>query len=335
MRAGINLAICLAMGTMAIACTSDDSSGFTNADDLLVTEVYAGLVGPTQQVVVDQQTLLVGQLNGGESEAVGQVLEIDLDSGEVSVLFEGLDKPTGVLLVDSEVWVMEKTRLARGPRAGGNLETVVGGLANNGRSQGTLTLTPEGKVLFNTSGSRAGAELVEGSGRLWLADPDTGEVVELASGFKHSYAHTFDGDANLWTTEMSDGRYDGDVPVDEVVAVVNGVNHGWPVCVGDNRPVAELGASEDTCDGIPPSHAVFAPGATPTSIVVSPFDPGQLLVALWNEQRVISIPRDAGAVPHQPTTFLNDLVNPQHMVAVGDELWLTEFGKGRILKISA
>lgn len=288
----------------------------------VVEVVVEDLDGPTQ-FVFDGDDLIVAQLNGGENDGTGQVIEIAAD-GSRRVLFDNLDKPTGVLVREDEIWVMERTSLSRGPRDGGTLAVVVDGLPNNGRSQGTLTLTPDDRVLFDTSGAHRGGVVVERSGRLWTATGD-GVVTEYASGFKHAYAHVFDRTGALWTTEVSDGRFDGVPPADEVVAVTEGRDHGWPGCVGNNRPVAEFGVTD--CGDVPGSQAVFDPGATPTGIVVSPFDEDQLLVALWVTGQLVSVPLDPAAASR---VIVDELSSPQHLVVHEGRLYVSEFGRNRI-----
>lgn len=323
-------------GAGVAACTDDRSPAAEPArpgGQLGVVEVVADdLDGPTQ-FVFDRGDLIVAQLNGGENDGTGQILEVG-PSGDRRVLYDNLDKPTGVLVRGDEIWIMERTRLSRGPRDGGPLTVVADQLPNNGRSQGTLTLTPDGDVLFNTSGAQRDGMVRDRSGRLWVAFLDgdeTGDAVtvaEYAAGFKHAYAHVFGPDGTLWTTEVSDGRFDGQAPADEVVAVTPGVDHGWPRCVGDNRPVIDFGVTD--CSGIPSSLAVFDPGATPTGIIVSPFNPERLLVALWVTGQVVAVPVDGDG---SPTVVIDRLLSPQHLVADGGLLYLAEFGQNRIVRL--
>ncbi len=325
--------------------------------------VHDGLVGPTQFVVLDDGTFIVAAINGGENDRRGQIVSIDARSGDTTVLRDGLDKPTGVAVLDGELWVMERDRLTRSPLPDINpdgtegaaavdvegeveVEVVADDLPSNGRSEGTLTVTPDGSILFDTSGSKRGDAVVDGSGRLFTVDPAVrpGSPVELASGFKHAYAHVFDDDGVLWTTEMTDGSFDGQPGADELVAVRLGADHGWPRCVGDNRPVREFGGDPETCAEAPGSAAVFAPGATPTSVAVSPFEPATLLVALWNEDRIVRVPigrtddDEAQATEADPTAWtdlVTDVERPQHLVTSGDAVYVTEFGTGRILRLTA
>ena len=202
-----------------------------------VTELRSGLVGPSQISPGPDGQLLVAQLNGGEGDGTGQVLLLDPDSdAEPTVLFDGLQKPTGVALLGDDVWVMEERTLSRGPAVGGELEVVLDDLPYNGRSEGTLSTTPDGRLLYNTSGTIDGTAAAEGSGTLWALAPG-GEPEVIARGFKHAYARTYDDDGTLWQTEMSDGTYDGEPAPDELVAVAEGDDFGWPRCIGDGVPV--------------------------------------------------------------------------------------------------
>ena len=92
-------------------------------------------------------------------------------------------------------------------------------------------------------------------------------------------------------------------------------------------------ADDAACESTPRSHALFEPGATPTSVVVAPWDPDLLVVALWNRGEVVAVPRSAADAPHRPEVLLAGLDNPQHLLADGDRLLLTEFSGGRILEI--
>lgn len=298
-----------------------------------VTEVVSGLRGPTQVALHPDGRLLVAELNGGESEGVGRVIAVGEDDGAVEVLFDGLLTPTGVAVLGDEIWVMEERTLSRGPITGGQLVAVLTELPFNGRSETTLTTTPRGTLLYGTTGSISGGEPLTGSGVLWELDPD-GEPTAVSTGFKNAYAHTYDPDGVLWVTEISDGRFDGGPAPDELVAVTPGVDHQWPRCIGDRTPVDQYGGDEATCAAGPRSHAVFAPGATPTSVAVAPWDTETLLVALWVEGRVVAVPRTVEGIPHEPVDAITGDLRPQHLLVDSDRLLVVDFDGGRILSVS-
>jgi glucose/arabinose dehydrogenase len=326
------LALALAPAT---ACVADEAAiDIGQPEGFSVSEVVTGLEGPTQIANAPDGRLLVAQLNGGESDGTGQILAVDLE-GQAGreVLFSDLDKPTGVEVLGGEVWVMEQNRLSRGPLEGGELEVVLDDLPFNGRSEGTLTVTADGELLYDTSGRLASGEPVDGSGTLLSLRPGE-EPVVVATGLKHAYARTFDEEGNLWQTEVSDGTFDGEPAPDELMLVEPGDDFGWPRCVGDRTPVAERGGSEAICRSAAPSHALFPPGSTPTSVAPAPWDPDRLLVALWNEGLIVGVSRSA-VPPVEPEPFATGIERPQHLLVDGDRLLVSDHGGGRILAIAA
>ncbi len=315
------------------AVTDGRLDGISVRPGLEVEVVVDGLRGPTQFLVMADGSYLVAEINGGENDGDGRVVQVD-SGGTHTVVLSGLDKPTGIALVGQELWVMERDRLTRGP-IGGDRVVVAEDLPNNGRSEGTLTVLPDGRVLFDTSGSKRGSTVLDGSGRLFTVDPAAPDAapVEYASGFKHAYAHAVDEAGILWTTEMTDGRFDELPAADEVVAVVPGEDHGWPRCVGDNRAVAEFGGTPELCAMVPASQAVFTPSATPTGLAVSPFSVDTLWVALWNERRVVAVAADPSERPAPIGDVLTGLDRPQHLVTIDGAALLSDFGAGTILRI--
>lgn len=196
------------------------------------------------------------------------------------------------------------------------------GLPNNGRSNGTLTVTPNGRYLYETSGSRRIPE----SGRLWEYNPATGESRELASGLKNAYAHVFDGNGRLFITEVADGTVEDVTFPGEINLVVEGANFGWPTCYG-----RELAGPD--CDGVRPAVAVLPEHSTPTGITQSPFAADTLLVALWVTGEVVEIPLtfegDNSVGEKRP--FIQNMQNPQHLITQPDgSVWISEYATGTI-----
>ncbi len=328
------LAVVLVAVLISTSCSADDApsvEGVTVPDGFEVVEVFDGLSSPTQIGPGVDGSLLVAQLNGGENDQLGQVLVVDLDDRSTRVIYNDLDKPTGVALLGDEIYVMERDKLSVGSLDAEPLEVVVDELPTNGRSEGTLTVTPDQTLLFNTSGSMSDGEVVEDSGQLWELQPG-GSPQVLATGFKNAYAHHVDDSGEVWVTEVSDGLFDGAPAADEVVVVTDGIDGGWPRCVGDQRPVVEFGGDQQSCANTARSLAVFEPGATPTSIAAAPWGDDQLLAALWNEGRVALL-EVGGERPVQVETMLEGVDHPQHLLAVGESVLVTDPDAGRILSI--
>lgn len=312
-------------------CASDrlgDGSGF------VVRDVAAGLQQPTQVIPLTDGRLLVAQLSGAENDKTGSVVAIDPDKPDsVEIWFEDLDKPTGLAVVDDTVWIMERRRLSRGPIGGGPTEVVLPGLEYNGRSEGTLTVH-DGRLLFNTSGRRDGKERRPGSATIWEFDPATAELTEVAVGIQNAYARVVELDGTILSTDIYAGS-DEAAFADALVAVRAGDDLGWPQCAASGDAVASFGGTAESCATRVQPLAVFSTGATPTSIDVLPWDTDTLAVALWSTGQVVLVPRAATATPQRSFEVLYDgFERPQHVVTVGDELFVVDHASGRIVAIS-
>lgn len=310
------------------------------AAGLRIELVATGFDRPTQLVAAGEGRFAVAQLAGGENDASGQVLLLDSVFAERSVIQQGLDKPTGIAVVGDRLFVQERNRLGvTSLGRGAPIETVVDDMPNNGRSQGSLTVTDDGALLFDTSGAKRGAERVEGSGILWrLAEPLDwrGTAPEaFAFGFKHAYAHTATTDGRVFSVEMSDGTFDGRRASDELVVIESGDDAGWPFCVDDNRPVTEFGGTAAACAPLPRSHALFGPGATPTAVVVAPWDAGMLLVALWIPGRIVAVPTEPGEEPHRGEVIVEGIESPQSLLVDGDRVLVVDHATGSIYALTA
>lgn len=354
-RAALAASLAVLIAVLA-ACGSDQEAGSLDGivvpEGYEVSEVVSGLDGPTQIQVLDDGRLLVAQLNGDEGKAVGQVLRVDPETGDREVIADDLVSPTGVAAVGDDLWVMERRRLSHGSLTSGDLETVLDDLPFNGRSEGTLTPLDDGRLLYHTSGSISSGRATEGSGTVWVIDAaavtegSAADPQPVAIGFKNAYARVVTPDGALWLTEVADGTFDGEQAPDELVAVPKAaleaaVDHGpadpadggWPRCVGDRRPVVEFGGTAETCADTLGAAAVFEPGATPTSVAVPPWDDDTLLVALWNDGKIVSVPADASGHSVEPTTWMTGVDHPQHLEVDGQRLLVVDFTAGRILGV--
>ena len=285
--------------------------------------------------------LWLTQLAGGENAGQGQVVAIELETGEREVLLTDLSKPTGLAVLDANLWLASSNNLLRAPISDtgvGTPEVVLEDLPFNGRSNGTLTVTPDGNLLFETSGRRQGNEAQEGSGTLWELEPtNPTEPAPLATGLKGAYAHAFDADGNLFTTEIGDDPVNGQAPPDELNLVVSGGNYGWPQCFGEQQPAENYGGTEEACQETLSPLALFAPQSTPTSVVASPFAENTLLVALWGpaERGVVQVSYDLDApAATEVTPFIEGLELPQSLLNLPDgSLLVSAFAAGVVYRV--
>ena len=195
------------------------------AQDLTLPDGYSasvvaeGLRGPTQMIVGPDGRLWVAQLAGGENAGTGQVVALSVGTNEREMLLDNLLKPTRIAVLADHLWIVAGRDLLRAPLTAtgvGEPETVLSDLPFNGRSNGTLTVTPDAHLLFETSGRRAGSRAQEGSGTLWRLNPsDPTNPVPIATGLKGAYAHAFTDDGQLFSTEIGDDPVNGQAPPDE------------------------------------------------------------------------------------------------------------------------
>ncbi len=337
MQVPVLVAALLALAACARDAPTDrEFADITVPEGFEVSLVADGFDAPTQIAIAPDGRLVIAELNGGEDGGTGRVVAFDADApGEREVLAEGLLTPTGVAVDGEFLWIMEQRRLTVAPLADPQRRSiVVDDLPFNGRSEGSLTVLAGGGVLYNTSGGEAGAELSPGSGGLWRIDVPSAVPVAVATGIKHAYAHVAHPDGRLFVTEITDRQLDGSPPPDELMVVEAGDDFGYPRCIGDRTPVAELDATDADCAVTPPSHALFAPGSTPTSVAVAPWDDETLLVALWSTGVVVTVPAAAGGEPHAGKPFVTGIEHPQHLLADGDRLLVVDHAGGRILAVS-
>lgn len=318
------------------ACADDGPAALDPTGSVAVEVVHDGLARPTQIASDGRGGYVVAELNGAEGDGSGRVLHFTELPGEPTVLVDGLLTPTGVAVDGDLLWVMERRTLSVAPfDRPADRRIVLDDLPFNGRSEGTISPVPGGGILYDTSGRRlGGGELVEGSGTLWYLAGPNAEPEVFATGFKHAYAHAPLADGRWLVTEMSDGRLDAAVPPDELVIARRGDDFAYPRCVGDRTPVRETGGTSAECDATPPSVSLFAPRATPTGVAVAPWNPNLALVALWVTGEVVAVPLDDAETPVEPLVVTDEIGRPQHVLADGDRILVTDHEAGLVLALS-
>jgi glucose/arabinose dehydrogenase len=319
------------------------AQGITVPADYTISPAIEGLQGPTQMLNAPDGRLWVAHLNREENAGTGQLLALSLVDGSREVLLDGLLKPTGIALLGDALWIASGRDLLRAPLNESGLpaapKVVLDELPFNGRSNGTLTATPSGTLLFETSGARDGNQAAEGSATLWELDPaDPANPRPLATGLKGAYAHTVDFAGNVWTTEIGDDPVNGGPPPDELNLVVEGANFGWPQCFGARQPAENYGGTAEACAATRAPVVLFGPQTTPTSIVPSAWEADTLYVALWGPTdpmvaRVrFTMEGDNATASAEP--FITGLQNPQSLLLANDgSLLVSDFTTGTIYRV--
>lgn len=320
------------------------TTGLTLPAGYEASVVVRGLRGPTQMILGPDQSLWVAQLAGEENASQGQVVSVSLSTGEQRVLLENLFKPTGLAILAGALWIAAGRDLLRVPLSAtgevGPVETILKDLPFNGRSEGTLTVSPAGRLIFETSGQRNGNQAIEGSARLWELEPaDPTHPHFIAIGLKNAYAHTFDTAGRLWITDVHDDRVNGEAPPDELNLWVEGADFGWPPCFGYQQPALNYGGTTESCAATRSPVVLFPPHSTPTSVVASPWEENTLLVALWGppEQTIVRIPFTLASdnAVGQVEPFVGGMQNPQHLLLLPDgSLLASDFSAGVIYRLN-
>ncbi|MCB9008351.1 MAG: PQQ-dependent sugar dehydrogenase [Ardenticatenaceae bacterium] len=350
---------CFAVGfliLLLIACNSEaETAALPTAmsenpldlpEGFTVEVAVTGLSRPTQFVWGPDGRLWVAQLFAGESDEAGQLVAVDLDTGAQEVLLEGLNKPTGIAVLDGALWIAVADQLLRA-RLDDNLkpqtpEVILSDMPNNGRSNGTLTVSPEGQLIYETSGRRSGNQASSGSGVLWQLNPEQPEnPTMLATGLKNAYAHVFAANGRLWITEIGDGAVTGadfeGQPPEELNLIVAGANYGWPQCFANQEPALNREGTAEICAQTETPVTLFPPQATPTSLVVAPWDSSILLVALWLRGEVTAVKLEEmadGRFTATNTPFITGITNPQHLLPTPDgALLVSDYRSGTIYRI--
>lgn len=313
-------------------------------------------MGPTQMIVGPDGWLWVAQLNGEEDARQGQIVALPLDltaGGQRRVLLSGLDKPTGITLLGDSLWIATRREIQRARLTPGGVarpEIIRVALPFNGRSGGTLTTSPNGRLLYETSGELVGNGAASGSGMLWELDPMSPlQSRSLARGLKNGYAHVFDEPGRLWVTEVAEDIVNDTVPADELNLLVwDNVppargeiipDFGWPLCFADRQPALNYGADPVRCQTTRAPVAMFPPRSTPVSIVLSPWERDVLLVALWGptDPAIVRIPivmdgDNAKARSVEP--FITGLQTPQHLFVLDSgQLLVSDHATGTVYRI--
>lgn len=349
----LRVACCVVALVLVAACVSMPAAPTPAAASIAVNgltvapgyrvEVFAeGLNGPTQMIVGPDERLWVAQLNGEENAGQGQVVALDSARKTQTVLLDGLLKPTGIATLDGYLWLATRRELSRAKiqpdGAIGAIEPLLTELPFNGRSNGTLTVTPDGLLLFEISGARQGNGAAAGSATLWQLDPaQPTKPQAVATGLKGAYAHTVDAAGRLWTTEIGDDPVNGAAPPDELNLVIPGADFGWPQCFGQQEAATNYGGTGERCRETRAAVALFAPRSTPTSIVAAPWAADMLLVALWLQATVaqVTVTTAGDNATGVVEPFITGLRNPQHLLVLGDgSVLVSEFATGTIYRIT-
>jgi glucose/arabinose dehydrogenase len=210
--------------------------------DVLVAQARTERMGGLPPDVV---AALTEQGVFGPSANTILLLRRTADGVEQHVFLEGLNQPSGMLLLGAHLYVANTDALLRFPYADGDLridapaEKVVampaGEAANPWNNHWTRNLVagPLGRKLYLTVGAATdvNADGNEPADRaaVWELDPDGAGRRLFATGLRNPVGIAFHPDTGeLWVTVNERDGLGADVPPDYLTRVVDGAFYGWP-----------------------------------------------------------------------------------------------------------
>ena len=191
-----------------------------------VKRVADGLGGPTCLVWANDTHLLICDRDGGA------ITELNIQTDERRVLLNGLDRPHGMVLLDTDVVVSEAGKLTSYAIAESGLyvepRVLVEGIPVGNHQTNTVDVMPNGTLLWH-SGSTCNVcdeSDARNAALLWV-NATTGEHGVLASGVRNSFDGVWvEGHGYFFTDNGRD--WEGDHPDEELNFMIPGAAYGWP-----------------------------------------------------------------------------------------------------------
>ena len=336
----------LALIFLITACTVTPAATSPSLPPNFLAEVVVEkLNSPTQMIVAPNDKIWIAELNGGENDGQGRIIAVSLNDSKREVVLSGLLKPTGIAIANNYLWIASQRTILRAPLNTkgevGQTEIVLANLPFNGRSNGTLTVSPKGMIIYETSGMRIGNNAEEGSAQLWELDPRQPSRPRLiATGLKNAYAHVFDNAGRLWVTDVAEDLVNDTAPPDELNWIIEGADYGWPACFAERQPALNYGGSDSICAATRAAVAVFPPHSTPTSVAVSPWETDTLLVALWGPTQPsvvkVKLAISGETISSRTLPFITGIKAPQHLLVLPDRsLLVSDHLTGTLYRITS
>ncbi|MFN8418279.1 MAG: PQQ-dependent sugar dehydrogenase [Anaerolineae bacterium] len=283
--------------TSSLIRATDDATGLALPDGWHASIMVRDLRQPTHAAFAPDGRLYITQLNGGENDAAGQVLRLNAD-GTTTVVISRLLKPTGLAWADGALYIVSREYvLMSRPDVLGAFsapQQVTEALPFNGRSNGQIAIGPDGLLYFQSTGNE---NIPDSSGLIYAAKPEEPslQLERVARGLKNAYSFAWNPDnGRMYATEIGDGAIAGvGQPPEELNVVRRGGNYGWPRCYDNQKENAAFGGERTYCADTDVPLATFPPQSTPTGLA---FYDGNLIVALWGLQKLVSVDPNSGGV---------------------------------------
>ena len=304
---------------------SDATLGLELPEGFRAEYFAQGLNSPTAMAFGPDGLLYLTQTNGRENARLGQVVVVEGRNVVPRALLSGLTKPTGLAWVGNDLYIVAGRDVLRSSLGeDGALSkpaAVVRELPYNGRSEGQIELLPDGRLLFEASGSLGDKE----SGVLLTMRPGDARPKVLATGLKNAYGYAVEPGRDaaapeIYVTEIAEEQVDRQAPPDELNLIRSGEDYGWPRCYGARQVARDRGGSPEDCARTSPAVFDFPPQSTPVGLTYyarDDFPEGYrdvLYAAMWNGApptvERIQVARSGGEAQGMSSPFIEGMARP-------------------------
>lgn len=181
-------------------------------------------------------------------------------SDESTLVYAGLDRPSGIVWKDKKLYVAQPDQLLELTGCAGDaqieqIRVVVAELPDDGGHWMRSLVVGEGNFIYLSVGSRCNACEEKNSlrGTVLKIDPDKGQMTPFASGLRNTVGLAFLPETGtLLGTDIGRNDLGAQLPPDEINQIVAAGNYGWPYCYGNKTVDPQLGSADLCQQTLPP-----------------------------------------------------------------------------------
>jgi len=271
------------------------------------------------------------------AEEGGAIVRVRPRSDGPSAIASGFPTPLGLLWHGRTLYVSAQGRLEALTVVHGRVvgrRTIVADLPFGLHQQDSVVLARDGRLYLGSGSTcNACAEADARSAAILSLRPDGGDLRVVAHGLRNPFGLALDPRTGDLYASVN-GRDDlGDAePAEEIVAVEQGRDFGWPKC----WPSYATRRLDGDCAGVTPPVAYLEPHSSADGMA---FWRGRLFVALWGQyyssehgRYVVRVDVRSGRVQRFATGF-------DHPLAVATDPWggllVADYGSGVVYRIAA